>query len=229
VYSSVPPCHDARDTYVRQSRNWAVMEPEPGERDELQLIHTVAAELVERHGADVIAQVRDRIEQARQREDWLSVQVWDDIAVVVALLAADAVMRGETAPRRLARRVPPGKPQATVLIVDDDPDVLDALSRILKRDGYRVIEATGSDQALSVIDEIASIDLLLTDIMMPGLDGFALADRARAQLPDLKILYLTGYAESLYAQPVAGLALGKVLEKPIVPDDLREEVAALVA
>ena len=76
---------------------------------------------------------------------------------------------------------------ATVLIVDDDPDVLDAVCAVLRGAGHSVAAASGALAALGILDRVG-IDLLLTDVVMRGMSGFNLARRAVQRWPALKVL-----------------------------------------
>jgi CheY-like chemotaxis protein len=112
----------------------------------------------------------------------------------------------------------------TVMIVDDDPDVLATLGNILHGDGYKILRANGGIEALNVLDQGETLDLLLTDVIMPGLNGFNLARMARSRRPAIKILYLTGWFQTVETMADHGEKYGKLLTKPILPDDLRKEV-----
>ena len=118
---------------------------------------------------------------------------------------------------------------ATVLVVDDDADVLQTVATIIRRAGHTVIEASSAIGALKVLDPDIAVDLMVTDIMMPGLNGFNLARMARQKRHRLKILYLTGYADQAAVLSDAGEQYGKLLNKPILPPDLRREVAQVLA
>jgi CheY-like chemotaxis protein len=118
---------------------------------------------------------------------------------------------------------------ATILVVDDDADVRRSLEQMLADRGYDVLTAPSGTAALDILDRSA-VDLLLTDIVMPGLNGFNLARMARRHRPSLKILYLTGYIERGVVERDAGDKYGKILVKPIAPDELGKEVGtALLA
>src|SRR4051794_31108506 len=107
----------------------------------------------------------------------------------------------------------------TVLVVDDDSDVRDLAIEILAESGYRVLAAGDGGEALRVLAIDPEIDLLFTDIVMPGLDGVALARAAAALRPGLKIIYASGYA--------ADAALGDaetLLAKPYRPAQLAFEI-----
>ena len=84
----------------------------------------------------------------------------------------------------------------TVLVVEDDAQVRSYVVESLKELGYAVLEAADGAHALDIIVTSASIDLLLTDVVMPGMTGKTLADSARAARPTLPILFMTGYARN---------------------------------
>jgi CheY-like chemotaxis protein len=115
---------------------------------------------------------------------------------------------------------------ATILVVDDAADILALTSTVLEDAGYAVLRCDGSQQALAVLADGHDIDLLLTDILMPGIDGFELARRARAARPLLPIAYLTGHAHLADGN---GAALGPIINKPCRPAGLAREVEELLA
>jgi two-component system, cell cycle sensor histidine kinase and response regulator CckA len=81
----------------------------------------------------------------------------------------------------------------TILVVDDEPHIRSLLKSILERERYRVLEAANGRQALGICDEQGeTIDLLLTDIVMPELDGLELAELVSARNPRMRILYMSG-------------------------------------
>ncbi len=83
----------------------------------------------------------------------------------------------------------------TVLVVEDNPDLLELAQNLLTGLGYHVLTAKDGVSALKIVEETDSIALLLTDVVMPGeLNGPSLVKRAREYRPDLKIIYMSGYA-----------------------------------
>src|SRR5918912_442377 len=114
----------------------------------------------------------------------------------------------------------------TVLVVDDDDDVRALAVSILHDAGYRAIPAASGDIALNLLLGGLCIDLLFTDIVMPGeLDGFALAYEAKQIYPDMKVLYTTGFSGfSASKAPI----FGKILSKPYRPSTLASEVMRLL-
>jgi two-component system cell cycle sensor histidine kinase/response regulator CckA len=83
----------------------------------------------------------------------------------------------------------------TVLLVEDEPMVRSVAERALTRHGYTVICADNGEDALEVLDRGEEIDLLISDVVMPGMDGPTMVREARKTRPDLKILFMSGYAE----------------------------------
>lgn len=109
----------------------------------------------------------------------------------------------------------------TILVCDDDEVVLDSAAFLLETRGYSVIRAGGGRAALEVAESHAgTIELLLTDVTMPQMNGWELAQELTAQRPDLKVIYMSGYAEDVLA---AGAAEGEhieFLQKPPAADAL---------
>jgi signal transduction histidine kinase len=102
-----------------------------------------------------------------------------------------------------------------VLLVEDEPSVRELASAILRRYGYRVLEAESGDHALRVWEDAGGqVDLLLTDLVMPGeLSGVALADRLRAERPTLRTVYMSGHPTDV-VQKRMGSEPDRLLQKP---------------
>ena len=81
----------------------------------------------------------------------------------------------------------------TVLIVDDEPNILDMLKEQLADFGYNIITACSGEEALQKAEELKRIDILLTDIMMPYMNGIELAKKFNGLFPDTKIFFMSGY------------------------------------
>ena len=112
----------------------------------------------------------------------------------------------------------------SILVVDDDDDVRELAIMILEEFGYRVTEAADGEAGLRALEADPGIELLFTDIVMPGLDGVALADRAKELHPEIKVLYATGFADRIRSLREGGGLHGKVLAKPYRPQQLIAEV-----
>jgi CheY-like chemotaxis protein len=115
-----------------------------------------------------------------------------------------------------------------ILVVEDDEDVREFAVRVLRDSGYQVLEAVNGGVALVLLEQDLPIELLFTDIVMPGEpDGIGLAERAKAMRPGLRVLYATGFAGS--ARLNEHSIHGKVLSKPYRPQQLAHEVERLLA
>jgi DNA-binding response OmpR family regulator len=119
---------------------------------------------------------------------------------------------------------------AVVLIVEDDDDVRDILAETVQTFGHRVMTARGGDAALAVFrggDRMVP-DLLITDAMMPLMNGFDLARRACAMRPNLAVIYLTGGDGETIAKDHGQLA-GEIVLKPIMPAALCNKIDKALA
>jgi len=119
----------------------------------------------------------------------------------------------------------------TILLVDDDKQVSGLAEASLSAQGYRILSAHDSDQALRLSDEMQGpIHLLITDqVMPPFMSGQELATCLRLMRPELKVLYISGYGATDGVVDEVGDAFADFLAKPFSPQDLVDKVAALVA
>jgi CheY-like chemotaxis protein len=126
-------------------------------------------------------------------------------------------------------RATPPEPEVvgtgTVLLVEDEPGVRHLARDVLSRYGYRVIEAADGIDALRMVEgQEAAIDLLLTDVVMPGMSGAELARRFRELRPDIRVLYASGYADEAVVSHGVPHDGSPFLQKPFEPDDLVRRV-----
>jgi PAS domain S-box-containing protein len=117
----------------------------------------------------------------------------------------------------------------TVLVVEDEPVVRGVILEMLHEEGYRTLEAVDGPSGLRMLRANKRVDLLITDVGLPGMNGRQLADQARETRPGLKILFITGYAESVaisdgFLQP--GM---EMITKPFDLDHLSRRVRAMVS
>src|SRR5438094_951916 len=118
------------------------------------------------------------------------------------------------------RPVPRG--DQTILLVEDEDAVRRLVHEVLRRLGYRVLVARDGAEALALSQSHTdAIDLLLTDVIMPGMDGRDLAARLQATRPETQVLFMSGYAEPPLPENV-------LLQKPVTPDDIARKVAAVL-
>jgi CheY-like chemotaxis protein len=114
-------------------------------------------------------------------------------------------------------------PSPTILIVDDEPRLLTALREILEDAGYGVLSAPNGPEALRVVTHHPDpIDLVVTDLLMPGMGGLDLARQLFVERPTVKVLFLSGYADK-ETIAAAGLA-APILQKPISANALLAKV-----
>src|SRR5262245_54756793 len=108
----------------------------------------------------------------------------------------------------------------TVLVVDDQDIVRDVVRLALERAGYDVLEASSPNAAIDLVRGDGAIDLLMTDVVMPEMDAFELADRIACEVPGVRVLYTSGYTD-------AG-AEGPFIQKPFTPAQLVEKVESVL-
>ncbi len=138
---------------------------------------------------------------------------------------------GDAEPQDLsAANEPAARPKAheTVLVVEDERVVRDLIVEMLDEQGYRVLQAEDGPAGLAVLQSGQQIDLLLTDVGLPGLNGRQLADAFRAERPDLKVLFMTGYVESnLLSAGFLGPGM-EVIAKPFTLEILAARIEAVI-
>lgn len=122
----------------------------------------------------------------------------------------------------------PGPPSPlSVLVVDDEEPVRRFVDRVLREAGYATTTAGDGPEALGVAGTIGRFDILVTDVMMPEMNGDELARRLRQERPELKVLYLTGYSDRLFKDKVTLWEDEAFLDKPCSVKGLREAVSLL--
>ncbi|HDS30242.1 MAG TPA: sigma-54-dependent Fis family transcriptional regulator [Firmicutes bacterium] len=114
--------------------------------------------------------------------------------------------------------------QITLLVVDDSPDTLEVIRRNLESKGYRVFTAGDAGEAISLLDS-AKVDLVITDLKMPGASGMELIRHVRENLKDTEVMMITGYATVQGAVEAVKTGASEYLPKPFTEDELYEAVA----
>ncbi len=110
-----------------------------------------------------------------------------------------------------------------ILVTDDEDSVRDFVERALNYAGYAVITATNGAEALERLQE-QKFDLLLTDIVMPELDGIALALKAAKDYPDMKILMMSGYANQRQRAHNLDVLAHEVISKPFSLEEITRKI-----
>jgi DNA-binding NtrC family response regulator len=119
----------------------------------------------------------------------------------------------------------PDQPK-TILLVDDEDSIRNLAALVLEGEGYRVLKAQHSDEALILLDSYKeTVHLLLTDVKMdPFLNGCELAKCIRLMRPDIGVLYISGYSSNPMVQQEVEESRAQFLAKPFSPHDLLEKV-----
>ena len=117
-----------------------------------------------------------------------------------------------------------------MLLAEDDEGVRDFVGEVLRASGWTVVTAASPTEALaSAARQSLAIDLLVTDVVMPGMNGGELADKLVAMRPGLRVLFITGYDdEDVATRGLIGPGR-ECLNKPFTPAELRSRVQALLA
>lgn len=117
------------------------------------------------------------------------------------------------------------KGRGTILLIDDEKEICYVYSRLLMKLGYNVIPFNNSLDALEQIEtHNRAIDLVITDVDMPGMDGIAISRRIREKHPHLPILLCTGFAKGINPQLIQEIGIQAVLMKPVIHSELAEVV-----
>jgi signal transduction histidine kinase/CheY-like chemotaxis protein len=115
-----------------------------------------------------------------------------------------------------------------VLVVEDEPVIREMVVEVLADIGYVVMQAGDGQAAMKIIQSEAELDLLITDVGLPGFNGRQLAEQARQQRPTLKVLFITGYAEDATFGQIPSEEHAQMLPKPFGVNDLLTHVERLL-
>jgi two-component system cell cycle sensor histidine kinase/response regulator CckA len=138
---------------------------------------------------------------------------------------ADSSEEVVEAPPPVAR---PKSGKQTVLVVEDEDALRELTRRLLERQGYRVLLAANADEAVQRFEENPAIDVLLTDVVMPGASGPELTSRVIAGRPGLRVIYMSGYTEDAIVRHGVlepGVAF---LHKPFTSETLGRKISEVV-
>jgi len=117
----------------------------------------------------------------------------------------------------------------TVLAVDDDPSLLELLQEVLTPQGYKVLIASSGEEALKIsTSQLEKIDLLLTDVLLPGIKGQDLAKELQTRCPDVNVLFMSGYVCPSMAHSNSAKKLEAFIQKPFSPNSLLRKMRNLL-
>jgi two-component system, cell cycle sensor histidine kinase and response regulator CckA len=112
----------------------------------------------------------------------------------------------------------------TIMVVDDEPEVRKLVGAMVSNFGYTVLTADSGEHALTLYKNNHPLDLLITDVIAPGMSGPMLADKLTEMQPDLKVLYISGYDNTHVVQKYVVERGHKLLSKPFTVDELQSTV-----
>ena len=119
--------------------------------------------------------------------------------------------------------------QKTILVVDDEPEVRKLVSAMLTRSGYKVLSADTGENAVRLIKSNPDTDLLLTDVVSPGMSGPMIADRIAALKPDIRVLFMSGYDSTQVVQRYVVEKGYFLLVKPFTMEQLERKVSQVLS
>jgi CheY-like chemotaxis protein len=117
----------------------------------------------------------------------------------------------------------------TILVAEDEPGVRNLVCEMLEQLGYTVLRAADGFEALRVLEERRSVDVLLTDVIMPALGGPELAKRVRALVPGTKVIYMSGYTDDTLASYGLSQPDTAYIQKPFTPAALAEKLSQVLS
>jgi two-component system, cell cycle sensor histidine kinase and response regulator CckA len=118
----------------------------------------------------------------------------------------------------------------TILVVDDEPEILAVIRHSLEAIGYTVLTAASAGEALHLVEEGGEkIDLLLTDVVMPGMTGHGLAARVQAAEPRIRVLFMSGYTDSMLEEHGVSRTHANFISKPLSPSELAIKIRKVLA
>lgn len=113
------------------------------------------------------------------------------------------------------------EPVVRIMVVEDEDGVRTLVTRLLTREGYDVIAASNGNEALETLESTGGVDLIVTDIVMPGMRGTDMVDIIRKERPDVPVLFITGYPQD---DNFGSSQKERILFKPFSQKDLLWEV-----
>jgi CheY-like chemotaxis protein len=139
------------------------------------------------------------------------------------------IVQDAAAPPTISPPLARAVPGEVILVVEDEPAVLMTMARVLREEGYQVLEAANGQLALDLLSEFPTrLDLVVTDVVMPEMNGLELAERLRGRYPRLPVLFMSGYlGDDAVQQNLLGSDSAFLL-KPFTPTTIAECVRSLL-
>ncbi len=116
----------------------------------------------------------------------------------------------------------------TILVVEDEDPVRFVLTEVLEGEGYIVLATGGGEEALRVFADRPEVDLVVTDVAMPGMTGPQMVEAIRASRPDMRVILLSGYADETTRQGTRTDERTRYVQKPFGVDELAEVVRGML-
>jgi hypothetical protein len=123
----------------------------------------------------------------------------------------------------------PDKEKQTILVVDDEPEIRKLVTAMLTRNGYSVLSADTGENAIKLFRNNPHTNLLLTDVVAPGMSGPMIADQISALKPEIKVLFMSGFDGTQVVQRYVVEKGYSLLVKPFTMEQLERKVQALLA
>src|ERR1700733_6221744 len=123
----------------------------------------------------------------------------------------------------------PNEQSPKVLVVDDEPEIRKLVTAMLARNGYRVLSADSGENAIRLFKNNPDTDLLLTDVVAPGMSGPMIADEIAALKSNIKVLFMSGYDSTQVVQRYVVEKGYSLLIKPFTMEQLERKVQAVIA
>jgi CheY-like chemotaxis protein len=159
-----------------------------------------------------------------------SISVYSEVGIGTTFKVYLPLVEDSEVPAEPPQERTPAQPgHESILVVEDDQSIRELTAEVLREHGYRVAEAASAEQALSAFEASGLVDLLLTDIVMSGMNGHELANQLVASHPGLKVLYMSGYSERGVVQQGILEPGRSFLPKPFQPEDLLGKVGDVLA
>ena len=118
----------------------------------------------------------------------------------------------------------------TILVVDDEPEIRKLVSAMVTQFGYKVLTADSGEHALTLYrNQHEPLEMLITDVVAPGMSGPMLADKLSELQPDLKVLYISGYDNTHVVQTYVVEKGHELLAKPFAVDELKAKISELLS